>query len=95
MDYNKYDEHKKICLALNKIYWEKNTKYGDSFSLAYKKYGKKAALIQLFHKWNRIEALLANEDLDNNEESVKDSLLDFANYAIMTVMEIEKQEIPF
>jgi hypothetical protein len=44
--------------------------------------------IRLSDKFNRFKTLSKTNQLVN-DESIKDTLLDLANYAIMTVLEIE------
>lgn len=97
---NKVDMHFDICTGLNKIYEQKNHDYGDSFHDTFVEEGLAMARIRLSDKLNRFKKLsrLTVEDgqLVKNE-SIEDTLLDLANYAIMTVMELrlEKMEEPF
>lgn len=96
---NKVDLHFDICQELNKIYEQKNHDYGDSFHETWKEEGFAMARIRLSDKLNRFKKLskiieLDNEDQMVKDESMQDTLLDLANYAIMTVMEmrIETEE---
>ena len=96
---NKVDLHFDICQELNKIYEQKNHDYGDSFHETWKEEGFAMARIRLSDKLNRFKKLskiieLDNEDQMVKDESIEDTLLDLANYAIMTVMEmrIEKDD---
>lgn len=86
---NKIEQHKQICEDLNKIYKKKNHDYGDSFGIGYKEYGLTMPAIRLEDKLNRFKKLgLNNLDAQVNDESIEDTLLDLANYAIMTVIEM-------
>ncbi len=90
---NKVDLHFDICQELNKIYEQKNHDYGDSFHETWKEEGFAMARIRLSDKLNRFKKLskiieLDNEDQMVKDESMQDTLLDLANYAIMTVMEM-------
>lgn len=87
---DKYNRHKKICDELNKVYIHKNQAYGDSFSETYQKLGILSAVTRMTDKMNRLQNLAVNRDLDCGDESLIDTCLDLANYAIMTVMELEK-----
>ena len=91
--------HKNLCDELNKTYEQKDKRYGSSFSHSYKKYGKISALTRMSDKWNRLENLMLNPELNNDKtESLIDTLKDLANYALMTVIELEeerKKELPF
>lgn len=89
--YNKVDRHEEIVLGLNEIYRAKNNDYGDSFGKSFSKYGVTAALVRMEDKWNRLNALTSGTKQMVNDEGIKDTLLDLANYAIMTVMEIESR----
>ena len=89
---NKYDRHMEICKKLNAIYKKKNHDYGDSFSKSYGKYGNVMPIIRLEDKLNRFRNLVMNGNVEVKTESMEDTLLDLANYAIMTVIEIESRE---
>ena len=96
---NKVDMHFDICAGLNKIYEQKNHDYGDSFHDTFVEEGLAMARIRLSDKLNRFKKLsrLTGEDGQLvKDESIEDTLLDLANYAIMTVMELrlEKMEEP-
>lgn len=86
---NKYEKHKIICNELNNIYKAKNNDYGDSFGETYKKLGIISAVTRITDKANRLQSLCTKKQLVK-DESIKDTLMDLANYAIMTVIEIDK-----
>ena len=84
--------HKTLCDQLNTTYVLKNEKYGDSFSRSIQKYGLISALTRISDKFNRCEQLILAHDFGTNtDESLKDTLLDMANYCLMTYMEIEDE----
>lgn len=87
---NKVERHMDICKNLNKIYEQKNHDYGDSFHDTFVEEGAAMARIRLSDKLNRFKKL-SREDSEQkvNDESIRDTLLDLANYAIMTVMEMD------
>lgn len=87
---NKYKRHEEICKKLNEVYMQKNRAYGDSFSETYRKLGIISAVTRMTDKMNRIQNLSVNKNIEKGDESLIDSCLDLANYAIMTVMELEK-----
>ena len=72
-------------------YEKKNHDYGDSFSKSLDKFGLVASVVRMGDKMNRIESLI-NKDAKVKDESIKDTLLDLANYAIMTVMWMDNQK---
>lgn len=86
---SRVDRHKELCNKLNEIYELKNRKYGNSFSKTYKEYGPAMLCIRLDDKLGRAKQLLLHNEAGTEDESVIDTLLDLANYAIMGVMEIE------
>jgi hypothetical protein len=85
---SKIDKHIKICAELADLYDAKNKDYGDSFGKGYKEYGMKMPVIRLEDKLNRIKSLIKNEASVKNE-SLIDTLMDLANYSIMTIIELE------
>ena len=86
---NKVRHHADICEELNEIYARKNHDYGDSFGKGYAEYGMVMAVIRLEDKLNRLKSLIKAEALVK-DESINDTLMDLANYAIMTVIERER-----
>jgi len=87
---NKVERHMDICKGLNKIYEQKNHDYGDSFHDTFVEEGMAMARIRLSDKLNRFKKLSkAGSEQKVNDESIRDTLLDLANYAIMTVMEMD------
>jgi len=89
----KVEKHKEICEELNTLYEQKNKDYDDSFGKSYETYGMSMPCIRLEDKLNRLRALtLKGNQQQVKDESVIDTLKDMANYAIMTVIEMEMQE---
>lgn len=87
---NKVDRHMDVCKDLNKIYEQKNHDYGDSFHETFVEEGMAMARIRLSDKLNRFKKLSrAGSEQKINDESIRDTLLDLANYSIMTVMEMD------
>jgi hypothetical protein len=87
----KIDQHKKICGELNEIYTAKNKDYGDSFTKGFQEYGLTMPAIRLEDKLRRYKQLI-KQDAEVKDESIIDTLLDLANYAIMTIIEIENRD---
>lgn len=71
----------KMC----ETYIRKNHDYGNSFDKSLDKFGLVASAVRIGDKMNRIESLVQEKAMVQ-DESIKDTLLDMANYAIMTVM---------
>lgn len=85
--------HRKLCEELNKLYEKKNHDYGDSFHLSYMEEGMAMPRIRLSDKLNRLKTLSRAENQEVKDESIRDTLIDLANYAIMTVMEIDRRDV--
>ena len=88
---SKIEKHQKICSELNALYAKKNHDYGDSFHLSFKEEGMAMARIRLGDKLNRFKTLSRNGKQEVNDESIRDTLIDLANYAIMTILEMENE----
>ena len=82
-------KHMEICKELNDLYERKNRDYGDSFHISFEEEGMAMARIRLGDKLNRFKTLTKDGGQQVQEESIRDTLIDLANYAIMTVMEID------
>ena len=67
----------------------KNHDYGNSFSELFAEGGMTYAYGHMAEKLKRVKSLMSDEAKVNGE-SMRDSLLDLANYAILTIMELDK-----
>lgn len=83
---NKFDQ---ICSELVNLQARKNIDYGNSFSENVQEYGLIAAVIPIANKTNRIKQLV-KQDAKVKAESLRDSLVDLACYAIMAIEEVDK-----
>lgn len=78
------------CSELAELLVRKNHDYGDSFSQQYGKYGLMSALIRMDDKMRRLETLQQAESKAQVDESIGDTLLDLAGYALLTYVEQSK-----
>lgn len=85
----RYAQHKKLCDSLNDTYRKKNADYGDSFGKGFAEYGMMMPVIRLEDKFLRFKRLALSGEQNVKDESIKDTLLDLANYALMTIVEME------
>lgn len=84
---NKYEEHLYTMLDIHELYYTKNQDYGDAFTQSLDKHGPIAALVRMEDKWNRLSNLMSSgKEGYIKSESVEDTLIDLANYAIMTAL---------
>lgn len=85
----KIQKHLDICEQLTLMYINKNADYGDSFGDTFNKLGMISAVTRITDKTNRLQSLCVNQQ-KVKDESIKDTLMDLANYAIMTLIELEE-----
>lgn len=82
---------RQICAEMISVYHDKNLDYGNSFGESVEEFGLTAAVVRIGDKYRRLKSLVAKQPRVK-DESVKDTLLDMANYAIMTLIELENQQ---
>lgn len=96
-NYDATKRHEEICKFIHEdIYIPKNTAYGDSFHKLYEDLGIISAVTQITHKYNRLKNLakeMNSGELKENDESIQDTLIDLANYCILTYMELEREKM--
>ena len=85
----KTERHSDICKEINALYAMKNHDYGDSFHQTFVEEGMAMARIRLGDKFSRFKTLSRSGEQKVNDESIRDTLIDLANYAIMTVLELD------
>ncbi|QHJ79868.1 MAG: hypothetical protein [Caudoviricetes sp.] len=82
--------HRKMIDMIHETYKKKNRDYGDAFGVSLDKRGMVAALVRMEDKMGRLDSLKDRDPLVK-DESLQDTLLDLANYAIMTAMWLERK----
>ena len=92
MALDKIKRHEELCKEIHETYKQKNAAYGDSFGNSFDNWGISAAAIRITDKFNRFINLAKHPEVDAGDESIRDTLLDMANYAMMTIMELEKKD---
>ena len=85
----KVEKHKALCLEINDLYARKNADYGDSFHISFEEEGMAMVRIRRGDKLNRFKALSRGNEQMVKDESIRDTLMDLANYALMAVLEME------
>ena len=86
--FNYKEEHKKLCDLMHETYIKKNSDYGNSFSDLYDEYGSIISEIHIREKFDRFKQLRTNESQVG--ESIEDTLMDMANYCLLTLLEMKK-----
>lgn len=82
---------KSITENMLTVYTAKNKDYGNSFDKSLDEDGLLVSKIRLGDKLNRFNSLI-KQDAKVKDESIQDTLLDLANYAIMTIMWINNNK---
>ena len=88
---NKSQQFKNICEEMLTTFERKNHDYGDSFTQTVDKFGLIASGVRMHDKLERFVTLAQKDVSMKVDESMRDTLLDLANYAIMTVMYIDDE----
>lgn len=74
------------------LYELKNKNYGNSFSKSYEEYGLTMVCIRLEDKLRRLKSLtMQGEEANSDDESIRDTLIDLANYSVMAIMELDNE----
>ena len=82
-----------ITITMRNVYDDKNRDYQDSYGQSFEEEGMAAFRIRGGDKMNRIKALSRTNKQHVKDESLEDSLLDLANYCIMTLIELELKRV--
>lgn len=92
---DKQQEFKNITTEMSELYSKKNHDYGDAFGQTFAELGIISAITRISDKTNRLKSL-ATKDQRVDDERIEDTLMDLANYAVMTLIELrdnDKQSI--
>lgn len=84
-------EFNDILTEMLAVYTTKNSDYGNSFGDTIKEFGFIPAVARINDKLNRIKKMVKGEKMNYNE-SIRDNLIDIANYCILTILEIDNQK---
>lgn len=83
-----------ITIEMDSLYRQKNADYGNSYAELYARYGSIYPLIRLEEKIARVERLTTSEkDPEVKSESLRDTLIDLANYSVMWIAELDKDRL--
>lgn len=88
---NKSERHWEVCNSLNELYKIKNADYGDSFGETYRDLGIISAVTRIVDKANRLKRVSVNKN-KVKDETLRDTLIDLANYAVLTIMELDLED---
>ena len=85
-----FDAFDAITDELKDTYVKKNHDYGNSFDKSIDKFGLTAAVVRMSDKMERLSSLI-NKDA-KVDESIRDTVMDLANYCIMTAMYLDNKK---
>ena len=81
-----------VCESMVVTHKQKNADYGDSFHKTFEEFGPIAGVVRLNDKLMRVNNLMKGSKQQVKDESIKDTILDMANYSVMLYMEIVNKE---
>jgi len=79
----------KVIHEMRETYLAKNADYGNSFAETIEEFGFIPAIARINDKLKRVKNMVKGQEM-NIGESLRDNLLDIANYCVITVMELDK-----
>lgn len=85
---DKQQEFNNIITEMSELYSKKNHDYGDAFGQTFAELGIISAITRISDKTNRLKSL-ATKDQRVDDERIEDTLMDLANYAVMTLIELK------
>lgn len=82
-----------LANEMTELYARKNRDYGNSFDKSMDKFGLVVAAIRIGDKVNRLQSLISKRgEAEVKDESLADTFMDTACYAIMSIMWTESKE---
>ena len=82
---------KQIANGLTELYERKNADYGNSFSKTFEEFGMTSTIVRLSDKLERLKTL-SKKEAKVKDESIQDTVMDIAVYAMLTLMELMNRE---
>lgn len=87
---NKLEVYEELLELIHQTYIAKNSDYGDAFGVSLDKRGLVAALVRMEDKMSRLDSL-KDKPSGLVDESLMDTALDLANYALMTAVWLKQR----
>jgi hypothetical protein len=79
-----------LTARMSDTFARKRQNYGQTTTETFRKFGPISMLTRMHDKMGRLDNLLGRGETDLCSESIEDTLLDLANYALITILEITK-----
>tara|TARA_B100001250_G_C19216177_1_gene535866 strand:+ start:35 stop:328 length:294 start_codon:yes stop_codon:yes gene_type:complete len=86
---NREDQMRKVQEEGIELFKKKNADYGDAFAT----YGPIGVLVRMGDKIQRLQSITRSGIVLNDEEKIRDTLIDLHNYAAMAIMLMDDKEI--
>ena len=82
----------KVTAEMLETYKKKNADYGNSFSETIQEFGYIPAVARINDKVKRMKNIVKGQKMNIESESLRDALLDTANYCVLTIVELDNQK---
>jgi hypothetical protein len=89
---NTVERFKEITEEMQELCKRKNSDYGASVNDTYKRYGLVSYLVRMEDKINRVRNLVLNKNQKVEDEKIRDTLMDLANYSILAIIDMENEK---
>lgn len=86
------DDFERVTREMRGTWKAKNSDYGSSFDDGIDRFGLVSAAVRISDKANRFASLADGKSAQVKTESLRDTLMDLANYAVMTVMRLDQDK---
>lgn len=86
------DRFTEILKQMSELHDRKNADYGNAWHEEFQEFGPVCGVLRLYEKTKRLKSLYQNGRAQVYDESFEDTLIDIANYAVMTLAELREYE---
>ena len=82
-----------VTAEMLNMYQRKNADYGNSFAETIREFGFIPAVARINDKLKRVKNMVKGREMNViKDESLRDNLMDIANYCVLTIMELDNQK---
>nr|DAH93562.1 MAG TPA: Nucleotide modification associated domain 1 [Bacteriophage sp.] len=86
------DDFERVTREMRGTWKAKNADYGSSFDDGVDRFGLVSAAVRICDKANRFASLADGKKANVKGEALRDTLMDLANYSVMTVMRLDREK---
>ena len=86
------DDFERVTREMRWMWKGKNADYGSRFDDGVDRFGLVSAAVRICDKANRFASLADGKKANVKGEALRDTLMDLANYAVMTVMRLDQDK---